>query len=495
MATELKMPALSPTMEEGTLAKWLVKEGDEVKSGDILAEIETDKATMEFEAVDEGKIAKILVPEGTDGVKVGQPIALLAADGEQVQPSPPSGGEGQSSVAAQGGGAAASSARPHPAQPAAESPSPAGGEGKVPAPESAQPTPHLMETAARDLVADVAETRDEPEMPEGTPLVSLTVREALRDAMAEEMRADERVFVLGEEVAEYQGAYKVTQGLLQEFGARRVVDTPITEYGFAGVGTGAAMGGLRPIVEFMTFNFAMQAIDHIINSAAKTNYMSGGQMRCPIVFRGPNGAAARVAAQHSQNYGSWYAHVPGLIVISPYSAADAKGLLKAAIRSPDPVVFLENELLYGQHFDVPQMDDYALPIGKARIVRPGKDVTIVSYSIGVGVALEAAQELMGQGINAEVIDLRTLRPLDKATVLDSLKRTNRMVVVEEGWPVCSISSEIIAMAMTEGFDDLDAPVLRVTDADVPLPYAANLEKMALIKASEVVEAAKAVCYR
>jgi pyruvate dehydrogenase E1 component beta subunit len=495
MATELKMPALSPTMEEGTLAKWLVKEGDEVKSGDILAEIETDKATMEFEAVDEGKIAKILVPEGTDGVKVGQPIALLAADGEQVQPSPPSGGEGQSSVAAQGGGAAASSARPHPAQPAAESPSPAGGEGKVPAPESAQPTPHLMETAARDLVADVAETRDEPEMPEGTPLVSMTVREALRDAMAEEMRADERVFVLGEEVAEYQGAYKVTQGLLQEFGARRVVDTPITEYGFAGVGTGAAMGGLRPIVEFMTFNFAMQAIDHIINSAAKTNYMSGGQMRCPIVFRGPNGAAARVAAQHSQNYGSWYAHVPGLIVISPYSAADAKGLLKAAIRSPDPVVFLENELLYGQHFDVPQMDDYVLPIGKARIVRPGKDVTIVSYSIGVGVALEAAQELMGQGINAEVIDLRTLRPLDKATVLDSLKRTNRMVVVEEGWPVCSISSEIIAIAMTEGFDDLDAPVLRVTDADVPLPYAANLEKMALIKASEVVEAAKAVCYR
>jgi pyruvate dehydrogenase E1 component beta subunit len=495
MATELKMPALSPTMEEGTLAKWLVKEGDEVKSGDILAEIETDKATMEFEAVDEGKIAKILVPEGTDGVKVGQPIALLAADREQVQPSPPSGGEGQSSVAAQGGGAAASSARPHPAQPAAESPSPAGGEGKVPAPESAQPTPHLMETAARDLVADVAETRDEPEMPEGTPLVSMTVREALRDAMAEEMRADERVFVLGEEVAEYQGAYKVTQGLLQEFGARRVVDTPITEYGFAGVGTGAAMGGLRPIVEFMTFNFAMQAIDHIINSAAKTNYMSGGQMRCPIVFRGPNGAAARVAAQHSQNYGSWYAHVPGLIVISPYSAADAKGLLKAAIRSPDPVVFLENELLYGQHFDVPQMDDYVLPIGKARIVRPGKDVTIVSYSIGVGVALEAAQELMGQGINAEVIDLRTLRPLDKATVLDSLKRTNRMVVVEEGWPVCSISSEIIAIAMTEGFDDLDAPVLRVTDADVPLPYAANLEKMALIKASEVVEAAKAVCYR
>ncbi|HET7606757.1 MAG TPA: pyruvate dehydrogenase complex E1 component subunit beta [Sphingomicrobium sp.] len=496
MATELKMPALSPTMEEGTLVKWLVKEGDDVKSGDILAEIETDKATMEFEAVDEGKIAKILVPEGTDGVKVGQPIALLAGEGEADSPSPPAGeGEG---AAAQGEGAS-SPTPPHPAQPAAESPSPAGGEGQNKAPPDqkteATPTPHVFETAARDLVGDVAETRDEPEMPEGTPLVSMTVREALRDAMAEEMRADERVFVMGEEVAEYQGAYKVTQGLLQEFGARRVVDTPITEYGFAGVGTGAAMGGLRPIVEFMTFNFAMQAIDHIINSAAKTNYMSGGQMRCPIVFRGPNGAAARVAAQHSQNYGSWYAHVPGLIVISPYSAADAKGLLKAAIRSPDPVVFLENELIYGQHFDVPQLDDYVLPIGKARIVRPGKDVTIVSYSIGVGVALEAAQELMGQGINAEVIDLRTLRPLDKATVLESLKRTNRMVVVEEGWPVCSISSEIIAIAMTEGFDDLDAPVLRVTDADVPLPYAANLEKLALIKASEVVEAAKAVCYR
>jgi pyruvate dehydrogenase E1 component beta subunit len=475
MATELKMPALSPTMEEGTLAKWLVKEGDEVKSGDILAEIETDKATMEFEAVDEGTIEKILVPEGTDGVKVGQPIALLAGEGEA--PSEP----------------AAKAAPATPAQPAStEQPS-------VPAPESQQaealPTPHLMETAARDLVADVSHTRDEPEVPEGTPLVTMTVREALRDAMAEEMRKDDCVFVIGEEVAEYQGAYKVTQNLLQEFGPKRVVDTPITEYGFAGVGTGAAMGGLRPIVEFMTFNFAMQAIDAIVNSAAKTNYMSGGQMRCPVVFRGPNGAAARVAAQHSQNYGSWYAHVPGLVVIAPYSAADGKGLLKAAIRTDDPVVFLENELLYGQHFDVPQLDDYVLPIGKARIVRPGKDVTIVSYSIGVGVALEAAQELMGQGINAEVIDLRTLRPLDKATVLESLKRTNRMVVVEEGWPVCSISSEIIAIAMTEGFDDLDAPVLRVTDVDVPLPYAANLEKMALIKASQVVEAVKAVTYR
>jgi pyruvate dehydrogenase E1 component beta subunit len=480
MATELKMPALSPTMEEGTLAKWLVKEGDEVKSGDILAEIETDKATMEFEAVDEGKIAKILVPEGTDGVKVGQPIALLAADGEQL-----------SDVASAPPAAAA--------PPAASEPDRTeDSEGvEIPASQQAEatPTPHVFDTAARDLVADVSHTRDEPEVPEGTPLVTLTVREALRDAMAEEMRRDERVFVMGEEVAEYQGAYKVTQDLLQEFGPKRVVDTPITEYGFAGVGTGAAMGGLRPVVEFMTFNFAMQAIDHVINSAAKTNYMSGGQMRCPIVFRGPNGAAARVGAQHSQNYGSWYAHVPGLIVICPYSAADAKGLLKAAIRTDDPVVFLENELLYGQHFDVPQLEDYILPIGKARVVRPGKDVTIVSYSIGVGVALEAAQELMGQGINAEVIDLRTLRPLDKATVLESLKRTNRLVVVEEGWPVCSISSEIISICMTEGFDDLDAPVLRVTDVDVPLPYAANLEKLALIKASDVVEAVKAVTYR
>jgi pyruvate dehydrogenase E1 component beta subunit len=493
MPTELKMPALSPTMEEGTLAKWLVKEGDEVKSGDILAEIETDKATMEFEAVDEGKIAKILVPEGTDGVKVGQPIALLDGEGAEIQPSPPSGGEEEPRSGEGEGGV--STRPPLPAQPVAESPSPPKGGERVTAPESETPTPHLMETAARDLVADVSHTHDEPEVPDGTPLVSQTVREALRDAMAEEMRADGRVFVIGEEVAEYQGAYKVTQGLLEEFGARRVVDTPITEYGFAGVGTGAAMGGLRPIVEFMTFNFAMQAIDAIVNSAAKTDYMSGGQMRCPVVFRGPNGAAARVAAQHSQNYASWYAHVPGLVVISPYSAADAKGLLKAAIRTEDPVVFLENELLYGQHFDVPQMDDYVLPIGKARIVRPGKDVTIVSYSIGVGVALEAAQELMGQGINAEVIDLRTLRPLDKRCVLESLKRTNRMVVVEEGWPVCSIASEIIAIAMTEGFDDLDAPVLRVTDVDVPLPYAANLEKLALIKASEVVEAVKAVCYR
>jgi pyruvate dehydrogenase E1 component beta subunit len=505
MTTELTMPALSPTMEEGTLAKWLVKEGDAVKSGDILAEIETDKATMEFEAVDEGTIAKILIPEGTDGVKVGAPIAILAGDGESVDtaaatPSPRRGED--ETVGLSGGQAAAShgeGVHPHSEkQGPSPQPSPDTGEG-VPIPESQQteptPTPHQMETAARELVADVARTHDAPEVPDGTALTNMTVREALRDAMAEEMRKDDRVFVIGEEVAQYQGAYKVTQGLLDEFGPRRVVDTPITEYGFAGLGTGAAMGGLRPIVEFMTFNFAMQAIDHIVNSAAKTNYMSGGQMRCPVVFRGPNGAAARVAAQHSQNYVPWYASVPGLIVIAPYSAADGKGLLKAAIRTDDPVVFLENELLYGQHFDVPELDDYVLPIGKARIVRPGKDVTLVSYSIGVGVALEAAQELMGEGINAEVIDLRTLRPLDKATVLDSLKRTNRMVVVEEGWPTCSISSEIIAICMTEGFDDLDAPVMRVTNVDVPLPYAANLEKLALIKAADVVAAAKAVCYR
>ena len=468
MPIELKMPALSPTMEEGTLAKWLVKEGDAVKSGDILAEIETDKATMEFEAVDEGTVAQILVPEGTDEVKVGTVIALLAADGEDV------------------------SAAAAPTEAKIEKPSDQKTEASPPETGGTQPA---ADTGAEQLVAPAARTHQDPEVPAGTETVRQTVREALRDAMAEEMRADERVFVMGEEVAEYQGAYKVTQGLLDEFGAKRVIDTPITEYGFAGLGTGAAMGGLRPIVEFMTFNFAMQAIDHIINSAAKTNYMSGGQMRCPIVFRGPNGAASRVGAQHSQNYGPWYANVPGLIVIAPYSAADAKGLLKAAIRSEDPVVFLENELLYGQSFDVPKLDDYVLPIGKARVVREGTDVTLVSYSIGVGVALEAAETLTGEGIEAEVIDLRTLRPLDRATVLASLKRTNRMVCVEEGWPTCSISAELMAVAMEEGFDDLDAPVLRVTDVDVPLPYAANLEKMALIKAADVVAAAKKVCYR
>jgi pyruvate dehydrogenase E1 component beta subunit len=461
MAIELKMPALSPTMEEGTLAKWLVKEGDSVSAGDILAEIETDKATMEFEAVDEGTVTKILVPEGTDEVKVGTVIALIGGESEAAAPAP------AEAPAAQ--------------QKAAES--------ETPAPSKAESgTAQLVKPTARADVAD-------PDIPAGTEMVKTTVREALRDAMAEEMRADERVFVIGEEVAEYQGAYKVTQGLLDEFGAKRVIDTPITEYGFAGVGTGAAMGGLRPIVEFMTFNFAMQAIDHIINSAAKTNYMSGGQMRCPIVFRGPNGAASRVGAQHSQNYGPWYAAVPGLVVIAPYSAADAKGLLKAAIRSEDPVVFLENELLYGQSFDVPKLDDHVLPIGKARVVREGSDVTLVSYSIGVGVSLEAAETLAAEGIEAEVIDLRTLRPLDRATVLASLKKTNRMVCVEEGWPACSISAELMAIAMEEGFDDLDAPVLRVTDEDVPLPYAANLEKLALIKAADVVAAAKKVLYR
>jgi pyruvate dehydrogenase E1 component beta subunit len=454
MPIELKMPALSPTMEEGTLAKWLVKEGDKVASGTLLAEIETDKATMEFEAIDEGTIERILVPEGTDGVKVGTVIATLAQEGES---------------------AAAPVAAQAPAEEASAAPAAA---AAVATPEKAP-----------------ASLQVEPDVPEGTEMVRTTVREALRDAMAEEMRSDDRVFVMGEEVAEYQGAYKVTQGLLEEFGAKRVIDTPITEYGFAGVGTGAAMGGLKPIIEFMTFNFAMQAIDHIINSAAKTNYMSGGQMRCPIVFRGPNGAASRVAAQHSQNYAPWYASVPGLIVIAPYSAADAKGLLKAAIRSEDPVVFLENELLYGHSFDVPRLDDYVLPIGKANVVRAGKDVTLVSYSIGVGVALDAAAQLAEQGIDAEVIDLRTLRPLDTRTVLDSVARTHRLVCVEEGWPVCSISTEIMAVVMTEGFDDLDAPVLRVTNEDVPLPYAANLEKLALINVADVVAAAKKVCYR
>ncbi len=451
MAIELKMPALSPTMEEGTLAKWLVKEGDTVKSGDILAEIETDKATMEFEAVDEGVVGHILVPEGTEGVKVGTVIAVI-------------GGEGEAAPA------------PAPAAPVAvpvEAPAP------VVAAERPAPAPR----------------KADPAIPAGTNMKTSTVREALRDAMAEEMRRDDRVFVMGEEVAEYQGAYKVTQGLLEEFGPRRVIDTPITEYGFAGIGAGAAMGGLRPVIEFMTFNFAMQAIDHIINSAAKTNYMSGGQMRCPVVFRGPNGAASRVGAQHSQNYGPWYANVPGLVVIAPYDAADAKGLLKAAIRCEDPVVFLENELVYGRTFELPELDDHVLPIGKARIMREGKDVTIVSYSIGVGLALEASEVLAGEGIDAEVLDLRTLRPLDREAVLTSLAKTNRLVVAEEGWPQCSISSEIMAICMEEGFDHLDAPVLRVCDEDVPLPYAANLEKAAIIDAARIAAAVRKVCYR
>ena len=447
MAIELKMPALSPTMEEGTLAKWLVKEGDSVKSGDILAEIETDKATMEFEAVDEGVITSITVAEGTDNVKVGTVIALITGDDEEASPLPPP----------------ASAPAPNPVT-------------EVAAPVAALSEPEPAKTVAKS----------DPAVPAGTEMVSLTLREALRDAMAEEMRRDERVFVMGEEVAEYQGAYKVTQGLLAEFGAQRVIDTPITEYGFAGIGTGAAMGGLRPVIEFMTFNFAMQAIDHIINSAAKTNYMSGGQMRCPIVFRGPNGAAARVGAQHSQNYAPWYASVPGLIVICPYDAADAKGLLKAAIRCEDPVVFLENELLYGRTFEIPALDDHVLPIGKARVMREGTDVTIVSYSIGVGMSLDAAEKLSAEGVSVEVIDLRTIRPLDKATILESLAKTNRLVIAEEGWPVCSVGSEIIAICMEEGFDDLDAPVIRVTNEDVPMPYAANLEKAALINADKIV---------
>ena len=458
MAIELKMPALSPTMEEGTLAKWLKQEGDTIVAGDIIAEIETDKATMEFEAVDEGTLGKILVAEGTEGVKVGTVIAMIAGEGEDVSAA--------SSTAA--------------AQPATM----VEAEAPATAPVRAEPEKPARKSAARD-----------PEIPHGTNMATVTVREALRDAMAEEMRRDERVFVMGEEVAQYQGAYKVTQGLLDEFGPKRVIDTPITEYGFAGIGTGAAMGGLRPVVEFMTFNFAMQAIDHIINSAAKTNYMSGGQMRCPVVFRGPNTAASRVGAQHSQNYGPWYASVPGLIVIAPYDASDAKGLLKAAIRSDDPVVFLENELVYGRSFELPELDDHVLPIGKARIMRAGSDVTIVAYSIAVGLALEAAEELAGEGIDAEVIDLRTLRPLDKEAILESLAKTNRLIIAEEGWPVCSIASEVVSICMEEGFDLLDAPVLRVCDEDVPLPYAANLEKLALIDSARIVKAAKKVCYR
>jgi pyruvate dehydrogenase E1 component beta subunit len=463
MGVELKMPALSPTMEEGTLAKWLVKVGDSVKSGDILAEIETDKATMEFEAVDEGVIGAILVPEGADNVKVGTVIATMADEGEAVA-------------------VAVSVPAPSPSPPAGEGGAVAPGEGDTGKPLDSPLKPLTPLGSA------------EPPSPAGGEGQKITLREALRDGMAEEMRADDRVFVMGEEVAEYQGAYKVTQGLLAEFGEKRVIDTPITEHGFAGIGAGAAMGGLRPVVEFMTFNFAMQAIDHIINSAAKTNYMSGGQMRCPIVFRGPNGAASRVGAQHSQNYGPWYASVPGLIVIAPYDAADAKGLIKAAIRCEDPVVFLENELLYGRSFEVPT-GEHIVPIGKARIMRPGKHVTIVSYSIGVGLALEAAETLAGEGIEAEVLDLRTLRPLDTAAVLESLKRTNRMIVVEEGWATCSIASEICAIAMEQGFDDLDAPVMRVTNEDVPMPYAANLERATLVNAERIVAAAKTVCYR
>ena len=457
MATEILMPALSPTMEEGTLAKWLVKEGDTVSSGDILAEIETDKATMEFEAVDEGIVGKILVAEGTEGVAVNTPIAVMIEEGESAD-------DIQASAAPEA---------------AEEAPAAAPQEAAAPAPAA----------AAKPSVSR------EPDYPEGTEMVSTTVREALRDAMAEEMRSDENVFLMGEEVAEYQGAYKISQGLLDEFGAKRVIDTPITEHGFAGIAVGASWGGLRPIVEFMTFNFAMQAIDHIINSAAKTLYMSGGQMGSPIVFRGPNGAAARVGAQHSQDYAAWYASVPGLYVVQPYSAADAKGLLKQAIRDPNPVVFLENEILYGKSFDVPKLDDFTIPFGKARIWREGDDVTIVSWGIGMSYALEAADALAKEGIMAEVIDMRTLRPLDIETVVRSVQKTNRCVTVEEGWPVASMSDHIGAEIMREAFDYLDAPVIACTGKDVPMPYAANLEKLALTSTKEVIDAVKAVTYR
>ena len=456
MATEILMPALSPTMEEGTLAKWLVKEGDTVSSGDIMAEIETDKATMEFEAVDDGIVGRILVAEGTESVKVNTPIAVIVQDGESA-----------SDIEAS-------------AAPAA-----------VPGVADSASVPEAVAGAAP---ARPAADRS-PDCPAGTEMVSTTVRDALRDAIAEEMRADETVFIMGEEVAEYQGAYKITQGILEEFGARRVIDTPITEHGFAGLGVGASWGGLRPIVEFMTWNFAMQAIDHIINSAAKTLYMSGGQMGSPIVFRGPNGAAARVAAQHSQDYAAWYASVPGLKVVQPFSAADAKGLLKTAIRDPNPVVFLENEILYGRAFDVPKLDDFTIPFGKARVWREGTDVTLVSWGIGMSHTLEAADELAKDGISAEVIDLRTLRPLDMATVIESVEKTNRCVTVEEAWPVASLSDHIGSEIMREAFDHLDAPVLKCTGKDVPMPYAANLERLALTSVKEVIDAVRAVTYR
>ncbi|WP_457645707.1 pyruvate dehydrogenase complex E1 component subunit beta [Profundibacter sp.] len=450
MATEILMPALSPTMEEGTLAKWLVKEGDAVESGMVIAEIETDKATMEFEAVDEGIMGKILIPEGTEGVAVNTPIAVLVEEGEDA------------------------SAIPEPAA--------------APAPT---PTPET--TAAPAPVA--IEAPQDPGIPAGTEMKPTTVREALRDAMAEEMRRDETVYLMGEEVAQYQGAYKVSQGLLDEFGDKRVIDTPITEHGFTGLAVGASFGGLKPIVEYMTFNFAMQAMDQIINSAAKTLYMSGGQMGAQIVFRGANGAASRVAAQHSQDFAAWYAQIPGLKVVMPYCAADAKGLLKTAIRDPNPVIFLENEILYGQTFDVPVLDDYTIPFGVAKIWREGTDVTIVSFGIGMKYALEAADRLAGDGISAEVIDLRTLRPMDTATVIKSVMKTNRCVTVEEGWPVGSIGNHISAVLMQEAFDYLDAPVINCTGKDVPMPYAANLEKLALVTTDEVVEAVHQVTYR
>ena len=464
MPIQVLMPALSPTMEKGNLAKWLKKEGETIKSGDVIAEIETDKATMEVEATDEGTLGKILIPEGTADVAVNTPIATILADGESAADL------------------AKAPVAPVPQPKAAEAPA---AEAKAEAPQPAAKMP----------AAPVSEALPDPEIPAGTEMVTQTLREALRDAMAEEMRRDGDVFIMGEEVAEYQGAYKVTQGLLQEFGARRVIDTPITEHGFAGVGVGAAMAGLKPIVEFMTWNFAMQAIDQIINSAAKTLYMSGGQMGCSIVFRGPNGAAARVAAQHSQDYAAWYSQIPGLKVIAPYSAADYKGLLKAAIRDPNPVVFLENEMLYGHTGEVPKLPDFVVPIGKARIARAGKDVTIVSWAMGMSYALKAADELAKEGIEAEVIDLRTIRPMDTETIINSVKKTGRAVTVEEGWQQSGVGSEVASRIMEHAFDYLDAPVARVSGKDVPMPYAANLEKLALPSVAEVVAAAKAVSYR
>ena len=470
MPIEVLMPALSPTMEKGNLAKWHKKEGDAVKSGDVIAEIETDKATMEVEAVDEGTLGKILVPEGTADVAVNTPIAMILADGEDA-------------AALRDGAAPARSAKAAESAPSpAAAPQPAPTAARVPASPAAPAPPQPAHEA-------------EPDVPEGTEMVTMTVREALRDAMAEEMRRDETVFVIGEEVAEYQGAYKVTQGLLQEFTDRRVIDTPITEHGFTGLGIGAALAGLKPIVEFMTFNFAMQAMDQLINSAAKTLYMSGGQMGCSIVFRGPNGPAARVAAQHSQDYSAWYSHIPGLKVIAPYSAADAKGLLKSAIRDPNPVIFLENEILYGHSFPVPKLDDFVVPIGKAKIARAGGHVTIVAWSMGMSYALKAADELAKESIEAEVIDLRTLRPMDTDTIVASVKKTGRLVTVEEGWQQSGVGAEIAARVMEHAFDYLDAPVRRVSGKDVPMPYAANLEKLALPSVAEVVEAAKSVCYR
>ncbi|MEL6998041.1 MAG: pyruvate dehydrogenase complex E1 component subunit beta [Pseudomonadota bacterium] len=463
MTIEVLMPALSPTMEEGTLAKWLVKEGDTVSSGDIIAEIETDKATMEVEAVDEGTVGKLVVAEGTEGVKVNALILVLLEEGEDAS-------------------AAESSASAGPAT--AHPPTPAAG-----------PAAPVATSAPAEVAAAPVASEPEPDYPDGTPMKSQTVREALRDAMAEEMRREDDVYLMGEEVAEYQGAYKISQGLLDEFGARRVIDTPITEHGFTGIAVGAAFAGLKPIVEFMTFNFAMQAIDQIINSAAKTLYMSGGQMGCPIVFRGPNGAAARVAAQHSQDYAAWYAQIPGLKVVQPYTAADAKGLLKSAIRDPNPVIVLENEILYGRSFEVPDLEDYTVPLGKARIARTGTDVTLVSFGIGMTYAMEAAAALAEDGISAEVIDLRSIRPMDTATVVGSVMKTNRCVTIEEGFPVCSIGNHISAVLMQEAFDYLDAPVINCTGKDVPMPYAANLEKLALVTTPDVIAAAKAVCYR